>query len=86
MPRSGSSPAEPDLFDRHMAAIFATLADGWPRTTEGEIFVAALIGHAMAFETWRSLTGSGLSNDQARDLLVSIVSGVANGTLGVEAS
>ncbi len=82
----GEPPAEPDLFDRHMAAIFATLADGWPRTTEGEIFVAALIGHAMAFETWRSLTGSGLSDDQARDLLVSIVSGVANGTIGVEAS
>ncbi len=82
----GEPPTEPDLFDRHMAAIYATLADGWPGTTVGEVFVAALIGHAMAFETWRSLSGSGLSDDQARDLLVSIVSGVANGTIGVEAS
>lgn len=80
----GEPPAEPDLFDRHMGVIFATLADGWG--SDGGVFVAALIGHAMAFETWRSLTASGLSADQARDLLVSIVVGIANGTVTVEPS
>ena len=40
----------------------------------------------MAFETWRSLTVSGLTDDEARDLLVSVVAGVANGAIAVEVS
>ncbi len=82
----GEPPAEPDQFDRHMGAIFATLAAGWPGTADGGVYVEALIGHAMAFETWRSLTVFGLTDDQARDLLVSVVAGLANGTIVVEAS
>ena len=86
----GEPPAEPDLFDRHMGAIHAALADGWPRDADGwgtdGAVVSALIGHAMAFETWRSLTGSGLSDDQARDLLVSVAAGLADGTIAVRPS
>ena len=37
----------------------------------------AAIGHAMAFETWRSLTGNGLSDAEASELMVRFVSTVA---------
>ena len=37
----------------------------------------AAIGHAMAFETWRSLTGNGLSDAEASELMVGFVSTVA---------
>lgn len=75
-------PVEPDLFDRHMGRIYETLAGRWTCGPETRTILAAVIGHAMAFETWRSLTGAGLSDDQARDLLVRLAVGVAGGTLG----
>jgi hypothetical protein len=34
------------------------------------------IGHAMAFETWRSLTEPGLSDIEAGDLMVGLVAKV----------
>jgi AcrR family transcriptional regulator len=78
---AGEPPAEPDLFDRHMGTIFETLADGWPCPDHRRPMLSAVVGHAMAFETWRSLTMLGLSDDQARDLLVSLVARVAAGTM-----
>jgi hypothetical protein len=36
----------------------------------------AAIGHAMSFETWRSLTGNGLSDSEAADMTVRLVTTV----------
>lgn len=78
---TGEPQAEPDLFDRHMEAIFAILADDWRCKADRRPTLSAAIGHAMAFETWRSLTRFGLSDRQARDLLVSLVVRVSDGTI-----
>ena len=78
---TGEPPAEPDEFDRHMGAIFAALGDAWPCPDSRRPLLSATIGHAMAFETWRSLTRFGLGDDQVRDLLVQLVTRVADGTL-----
>ncbi len=78
---TGEPPAEPDLFDRHMGAIFETLADGWRCPDGRRPMLSAVVGHAIAFETWRSLTMFGLGDGQARDLLVSLVARVADGTM-----
>jgi AcrR family transcriptional regulator len=56
---------------------FATLADavsrGWPRRKS----VRAAIGHALEFETWRSLVRrQGLSRTQAVDAMAQLVSSV----------
>ena len=83
---TGEPSAEPDLFDRHMGAIFETLADGWQCPEDRRPILSAVVGHAMAFETWRSLTSSGLADDQVRNLLVSLVIRVADGTMTVEPS
>jgi hypothetical protein len=40
------------------------------------------IGHAMAFETWRSLTEPGLTDVQARDMMVGFVTGIATSAGG----
>jgi len=76
------SSAEPDPFDRRMAALFAALAGPWP-TSEADttLTLHAVIRHAMTFETWRSLAAGGLTDDRIVELLVGIVSGVADGSL-----
>jgi AcrR family transcriptional regulator len=58
---------------------FASLADavaqGWPRRKS----VRAAIGHALEFETWRSLVRrQGLSRTQAVDAMARLVSSVAS--------
>jgi hypothetical protein len=37
------------------------------------------IGHAMAFETWRSLTDQGLSDAEAAELMVGLVTNADGG-------
>jgi AcrR family transcriptional regulator len=59
-------------YDDRMAGMFGALSAGWAEPPEGAVRAAA-IGHAMQFDTWRSLTGSGLTDDQARDLMVDLV-------------
>jgi len=36
----------------------------------------AAIAHAVAFETWRSLARSGLTDDEAADLMVRLVTSI----------
>jgi AcrR family transcriptional regulator len=69
-------PANADVLDE-MTADFAVLADavsqGWPRRKS----VRAAIGHALEFETWRSLVRrQGLSQAQAVDAMARLVSSV----------
>lgn len=81
-------PTEPDLFEMRMADLHAALADGWVDQGDGgdgalgrRAALEAVIWHAIAFETWRSLTSRGLSTAQAIGLLVAVVRGVADGSL-----
>ena len=69
-------PATADVLGE-MTADFAILADaasrGWPRRRS----VRAAIGHALEFETWRSLVRrQGLSRTQAVDAMTRLVSNV----------
>lgn len=78
---------EPDLFDLRMESLFETLTDGWTVSDEGaRPTLGAVVAHAMAFETWRSLTGGGLTDggltdDAAADLLTAFAGGIANGSI-----
>jgi AcrR family transcriptional regulator len=69
-------PANAEVLDEMMAD-FTSLADavsqGWPRRKS----VRAAIGHALEFETWRSLVRrQGLSRTQAVDTMARLVSSV----------
>lgn len=67
-----------------MGTLFDTLAEGWSVTTpEDRPPLLAVLAHAMAFETWRSLTAGGLTDEQAVNLLASIVESVATGSIAI---
>jgi AcrR family transcriptional regulator len=46
---------------------------GWPDTGGGRALRRAALGHAVAFETWRSLIKEGLDDDQATAMMVGLV-------------
>ena len=65
-----------EAFVDHMSGLFAALADGWPGGADVQRVRMAAIGHAMSFETWRSLTGNGLQDGEAVDLMVGLVTAI----------
>jgi AcrR family transcriptional regulator len=48
------------------------LEAGWPEPSEARLRHAA-IGHAVGFETWRSLAGEGLTDQESAELMVRLV-------------
>jgi AcrR family transcriptional regulator len=77
-----------EQFEDAMADILRTLTDGWDLDSRGPAAapVRTAVSHAMAFETWRSLTQHGMTDDQARDMMVSFVSGIADQVRGASAA
>ncbi len=65
-----------EAFAEHMTGLFYALAGGWADQPATQRLRMAAIGHAMAFETWRSLTGNGLSDTEAGELMVGLVTRV----------
>jgi AcrR family transcriptional regulator len=65
-----------EAFVDRMEQLFEALTQGWPGDSASNRLQMAAIGHAMAYETWRSLTNNGLSDDQARDMMVGFVTGI----------
>lgn len=65
-----------EAFIERMGELFGALAAGW--TEEGRVqrLRTVSIGHAMAFETWRSLTDQGLSDTESVELMVGLVTKV----------
>jgi AcrR family transcriptional regulator len=62
-------------YRQFVAAAQALLADGWECPQEQRVTLRAAIGHAVAFDSWRSLVATqGLSAARARDLMVALVS------------
>ena len=55
---------------------FAALADGWPGDAATQRLRMAAIGHSVSYETWRSLTDKGLSDEEAGDLMLRLVTDV----------
>ena len=77
-------PTQPDQFEIRMETLFDTLAEGWTVTApEDQPTLLAVLAHALAFETWRSLTAGGLTDEQAINLLASIVESVATGSIAI---
>jgi len=60
-----------------MAGMFKALARDWTVADDLRPSVTAAVAHAMSFETWRSLTQGGIADDQARDMMVGFVTGIA---------
>jgi AcrR family transcriptional regulator len=71
-----------EAFVDRMTELFFALADGWTGDAATQRLQMAAIGHAMAFETWRSLTDKGLSDAEAGDLMVRLVTTVGSGEPG----
>ena len=59
------------------SAAVVVLEPGWPELRDAHLRRAA-IGHAVAFETWRSLAGQGLTDKDAAGLMVRLVTSVAS--------
>ena len=77
LPVVGIGGSEP--FMERMGELFSALADGWPGEAATQRLRMAAIGHAMGYETWRSLIDKGLSDPEARDLMLQLVIGVDGG-------
>jgi AcrR family transcriptional regulator len=61
-------------FTQHMSAAVGTLADAWPDDGRSRPMLAAAIGHAVHFDTWRSLAViQGLAVDDAVELMTGLV-------------
>ena len=68
-----------EAFVDRMTELFFALADGWTGDAATQRLRMAAIGHAMAYETWRSLTEKGLSDAEAGDLMVRLVTTMGSG-------
>jgi AcrR family transcriptional regulator len=75
------TPAAPDPFESRMIGLRDALLEGWPIESERVPMVAAVLSHALAFTTWRSLTSTGLSDDEVHGVLVGLVEAVADGMI-----
>ncbi|HEU5441070.1 MAG TPA: TetR/AcrR family transcriptional regulator [Ktedonobacterales bacterium] len=70
----------------YVRAVRDLLAAPWGVLGERRALLEAVIGHALDFETWRSLARrQGLTDEQAVDLMVRLVVGVAEDR-GIQAS
>ena len=74
LPLVGTGGSEP--FIERMGELFGALAGGWAGDAAVQRLRMVAIGHAMAYETWRSLTEPGLSDAEAADLMVRLVADV----------
>ena len=64
-----------------MTALADTLMDGWQIEPDRRLALEAVVGHSLAFTTWRSLAVGGLSDDQVVAVLIGLVEGVAVGSI-----
>ena len=79
-------PTSPDPFEVRMTALVETLVDGWQVDPDNRLTLEAVVGHALAFTTWRSLTVGGMSDDQVVAVLVGLVEAVAAGSITADPS
>jgi hypothetical protein len=58
---------------RHMGRIHAVITSGWGLRGKRRDHVAAAIGHAVDFGTWRSLTRQGLDDTRAVEAMLAMI-------------
>ena len=68
-----------EAFLDRMTELFSALLVGWPDDAATQRLRMVAIGHAMSYETWRSLTDRGLSDGEASDLMLRLVATVHGG-------
>lgn len=68
-----------EAFVDRMTELFSALAAGWPDDAPTQRLRMVAIGLAMGYETWRSLTDRGLSDAEAGDLMLRLVTTVEGG-------
>jgi hypothetical protein len=56
-----------------MAEVAGGLAAGWGVDGARQRLVRAAVGHALTFDSWRSLTAEGLGDQEAVELMVRLV-------------
>lgn len=74
-------PTTADHFEVRMVALSEALMEGWPIEPDRRPTLEAVVGHALAFTTWRSLAAGGLTDDQIVAVLVGLVERVADGSI-----
>lgn len=74
-------PTEPDPFEVRMGALQAALMEGWTIEPDRRLAFEAVVGHALAFTTWRSLAAGGLTDDQVVAVLVGLVEKIVDGSI-----
>jgi AcrR family transcriptional regulator len=68
-----------EAFVERMTELFAALAAGWPDDAPTQRLRMVAIGHAMEYETWRSLTDRGLSDLEVGELVKRLVTAAERG-------
>lgn len=61
----------------YMAEVAGGLAAGWDVGAERQRLVRCVVGHALRFSTWRTLTAEGLSDGEAAELMTALVARTA---------
>ena len=69
--------ATPDPFERRMDAMIASLVEPWDVPRDRQSVLDAVVRHAIAFTTWRSLAAGRLSDGQIVGILTGLVQAVA---------
>lgn len=70
----------------YMREVAGGLSAGWGVDAAAQRLVRAAVGHAIGFQTWRSLGDEGLSNGEAVALMIGLVADVAAGRSGERVS
>jgi AcrR family transcriptional regulator len=68
-----------EAFLERMTDLFGALAEGWPGDPATQRLRMIAVGHAMSYQTWRSLSDKGLSDAEAVDLMLQLVASVGAG-------
>lgn len=66
----------------YMHEVAGGLSAGWGVDPHEQRLLRAAVGHALRFETWRSLDDEGLDRAEAVELMVSLVAGVSGARPG----
>lgn len=74
-PGAGSDPDDP--FEVRMRGIVERLREPWRVAADAAAVFDAVLGHAVAFTTWRSLAAGGLDDRRVVELLVGWISAAA---------